>query len=67
MEEKVERELQSIERAILSMADHSRNLSLWVDDDAGLIEEIEQIVVALHYLTETLKAKLTLEAFAAKT
>ena len=58
MDERLERELQSIEELISSLADHTRNLSSWVDDDADLIEDMRQNVVALHYLTETLKAKV---------
>ena len=66
MDESVERELQSIEEAISKVVDHSRTLSSWVDDGDGLIEELQQIGVALHYLMETLKVKLTVETFADK-
>ena len=61
MDGKVERELQSIEQAISSLASHTENLSLWVNDDTDVIESMKQYVMALHYLTETLKTKITLE------
>ena len=66
MDEKVEMELQSIEEAISMVVDHSRNLSSWVDDSSDLIEELQQIAMALHYVMETLKVKLALETFAGK-
>ena len=62
----VERELQSIKQAISSLASHIKNLSLCVDDDADVIEGMRQAVVALHYLTETLKTKGALKTFAEK-
>ena len=67
MDAKVERELQSIEQAISSLVSYTENLSLWVDDDADVIESMRQYVMALHYLTETLKTKVALETFADKT
>ena len=67
MDGKVEGELQSIEQAISSLVSHTENLSLWVDDDADVIESMRQYVVALHYLTETLKIKVALEKFVDKT
>ncbi|MFC1864499.1 hypothetical protein ACFLYG_01560 [Chloroflexota bacterium] len=67
MDGKVERELQSIELAISSLAYHTKRLSLWVDYDADLIESMRQYVVALHYMMETLKTKVALETFVDKT
>ena len=66
MNKEMERELQSIREAISRLADYTRNVSFWVDDDADLIEDIRLTVVALHYLTETLQAKVALETFAYK-
>ena len=67
MDRKVKRELQSIEKAISSLAYHTRNLSLWVDDDAGVIERMRQFIVALHYMTEILKSKMDLKTLVDKT
>lgn len=67
MDGKVERELQSIELAISSLAYHTKNLSLWVDDGTDVIESMRQYIVALHYMTETLKTKVALETFVNKT
>ena len=66
MNEKVERELQSIEEAISRLADHTRNLSSWADVSDELIEEMEQMVVALDHLRETFEAELPPETLADK-
>jgi hypothetical protein len=67
MDWKVERELKSIDQAISSLSSHTKNLSLLVDDNVEMIEGMRQLVVALRYLTETLKTKVALETFAGKT
>ena len=60
MDERVERKMYSLEEAVSKVVDESRTLAAWVDGGYDLTEDLQQIVVALHYEVETLKAKLTL-------
>ncbi len=60
MDGTVERKMYSLEEAVSKVVDESRTLASSVDGGADLTEDLQQIVVALHYEIEILKAKLIL-------
>lgn len=62
MDERAKREIiRSLEEAVYRIVDQSRTLASGVDGGYDLIEDLQQIAMALHYEIETLKFKLDLE------
>jgi hypothetical protein len=66
MDERVEREIRSLEEAVCRVMHQSRELASRVEGGADLIEDLQQTAIALHYEIEALKVKLTLGRVAAK-
>ena len=60
MDERVEKKIYSLEEAVSRVVDESKTLAGLIDDDADLVEDLQQIAMALLYETETLKVKLTI-------
>ena len=60
MDERLEREIRSLEETVSRVVDQSRTLASGVDGGADLIEDLQQTAMALHYEIETLKVKLAL-------
>ena len=60
MDERVEREIRSLEEAVSKIVNHSRTLASVVGGSADLIEDVQQTAMALHYEIEILKVKLAL-------
>ena len=58
MEKRVERELYLLDEAVRLVANQGRALASCVNGGADLIEDLQQITVALHYEVEVLKGKL---------
>jgi hypothetical protein len=66
MDERVEREIRSLEEAVFGVMNQSRELASRVEGGADLIENLQQTAMALHYEIEALKIKLNLGTVAAK-
>ena len=59
MDERVERKIYSLEEAVSRVVDESKTLAGLIDD-VDLVEDLQQIAMALHYETETLKVRLAI-------
>ena len=57
---KVKTEIYSLEQLILRIVDHSKIVASITEVEPDLLEELQQISIALHYIIQTLKLKLGL-------
>ena len=58
MNERVEAEIISLEQLVSRVVSQSRNVASFVDVEAELLEELQQITIALHYTIQTLRLRL---------
>ncbi len=58
MDKRVERELYLLDEAVRLVVNQGRALASSVNGGTDLIEDLQQITIALHYEIEALKAKL---------
>jgi len=60
MKEKAKKEVYSLEKEVLEIVEHSRKVASMIDNEKELLEDLQQIAIALHYTVETLRCKLGL-------
>ena len=58
MNNKVEDNIYLLEQLVLAVMDQGKLVAAATDKEADLLEELQQIAVALHFTTQTLKHRL---------
>ena len=60
MTKKVEKEISSLEQLVSGVVSQSRIAASLIDVEPELMEELQQIAVAMHYTIQTLRQRLGL-------
>lgn len=58
--EKLKSEIYSLETAVLKVVEQCKKVASMTDIEPDLLEELQQIAIALHYTMQTLRAKADL-------
>ena len=58
MNERAEAEITSLEQLVSRVVSQSRNVASSINVEAELLEELQQIAIALHYTIQTLRLRL---------
>ncbi len=58
MDKKAEAEIYSLEQSVFKVVAQSKKVAMVINAEPELLEELQQIAIALHYTMQTLRIKL---------